>query len=381
MNFLGALGTVGETVSGISGIKNGIKNIFGINNQDKNTKKLMEYQAELNKKAAEHTNQLNKEMWDYTNYENQVKHLKEAGLNPGLLYGMSGGGGVSAAGGQDAGASGAGVSQEEMLGLQAQQIAAQTNLANAEAEKARADAKKTSGADTELTNALTELNKAKKETEKTTQNLQKAQESVEWVRQNEVAANAQQLWSASQNFLALARKNGLEGDITEKAKEDIIDAYRLKNLETWSNFILNNEKLNTNKAMQAQLYSQVQRVQNEAEYWDGLIEIGKALNTIRAQGNDIKQEEIDVLKSKAESMVRFLDKKCSYLGQENARAWIKSATTVLDSLGDNFEKVMGVMGKMGKLGKMLTKQTEKTRTKINDSQTKEIINEWNVIGW
>lgn len=381
MNFLGALSTVDKVISGIGGINNGAKGIFGISNQDERSKKLMEYQAELNKKAAEHTNQLNKEMWDYTNYENQVKHLKEAGLNPGLLYGMSGGGGVSAAGGQDAGASGVGASQKEMLGLQAQQIAAQTNLANAEAEKARADAKKTSGADTELTNALTELNKAKKETEKTTQNLQKAQESVEWVRQNEVAANAQQLWSASQNFLALARKNGLEGDITEKAKEDIVDSYRLKNLEIWSEFILNNEKLKTNKAMQAQLYSQVQRVQNEAEYWDGLIEIGKALNNIRTQGNNIKQEEINILKDKAESMVRFLDKKCSYLGQENARAWIKSATTIMDSLGSNFEKVMGVMGKTGKLGKMLTKQTEKTKTKMNDSQTKEIINEWNVIGW
>ncbi len=205
-------------------------------------------------------------------------------------------------------------------------------------EKHEQKQKKQAEADTELTNALTELNKAKKETEKTTQNLQKAQESVEWVRQNEVAANAQQLWAASQNFLALARKNGLEGDITEEAKEDIIDAYRLKNLETWSNFLLNNEKLKTNKAMQAQLYSQVQRVQNEAEYWDGLIEIGKALNNIRAQGNDIKQEEVNILKNKAESMVRFLDKKCSYLGQENARAWIKSATTILDSLGDNFEK-------------------------------------------
>ena len=38
-------------------------------------------------------------MWDYTNYENQVKHLGAAGLNPALLYGQGGGGGASTAGG------------------------------------------------------------------------------------------------------------------------------------------------------------------------------------------------------------------------------------------------------------------------------------------
>ena len=37
-------------------------------------------------------------MWNYTNYENQKKHLEAAGLNPALLYGMSGGGGATAAG-------------------------------------------------------------------------------------------------------------------------------------------------------------------------------------------------------------------------------------------------------------------------------------------
>ena len=38
-------------------------------------------------------------MWDYTNYENQVKHLEAAGLNPALLYRQGGAGGASTAGG------------------------------------------------------------------------------------------------------------------------------------------------------------------------------------------------------------------------------------------------------------------------------------------
>ena len=38
---------------------------------------------------------MQKEMWDYTNYENQVEYMKNAGLNVGLMYGGSGGGGAT----------------------------------------------------------------------------------------------------------------------------------------------------------------------------------------------------------------------------------------------------------------------------------------------
>lgn len=350
MSFLGALGSVGSAVNAFGGIKNGIKGIFGIDNQDEKTKKLMEYQAELNKKAAEHTNQLNKEMWDYTNYENQVKHLKQAGLNPGLLYGMSGGGGTSAAGGQDAGASGAGASQEGMLGLQAQQIAAQTNLANAEAEKARADAKKTSGADTELTNALTELNKAKKQTEITTQALQKAQENVEWVKQNEVAASAQNLWNAAQNYLELTRKNRVEANIEENAQNDLIEAIKLKNLEIWSNIILNDEKVKTNKAEQGKMYAEVQRVMNEKEYWDMLVEIGKDANNIKRAGVIQKGQEIYQLSRKVDSFQDYISRKVKNMSQDNVRAWIRSATDIVDCFGENAEKIISIIKKGGMTG-------------------------------
>ena len=64
----------------------------------------MQKQYEYNEKTAENNQKRNKEMWDYTNYENQVKHAQNAGLNPALLYGMSGGGGATAAGAQGMGA-------------------------------------------------------------------------------------------------------------------------------------------------------------------------------------------------------------------------------------------------------------------------------------
>lgn len=75
------------------------------NNQQNlsNNKKLMNRQALLNEKMARANQLRNKEMWDYTNYENQVKHLENAGLNKALMYGGSGGGGTTASGGSGSG--------------------------------------------------------------------------------------------------------------------------------------------------------------------------------------------------------------------------------------------------------------------------------------
>ena len=39
-------------------------------------------------------------MWESTNYEQQRKHMEEAGLSAALMYGGSGAGSTSTAGGQ-----------------------------------------------------------------------------------------------------------------------------------------------------------------------------------------------------------------------------------------------------------------------------------------
>ena len=124
-----------------------------------------QHQYDLEKMATQHGyniesqklgQQFNKEMWDYTNYENQKKHLEAAGLNPALLYGMSGGGGATAAGAQGMGAGIAsghemGIKQQGRgMGLQAAAIASQINLNDSQAEKNRAEAEKTAGVDTDI---------------------------------------------------------------------------------------------------------------------------------------------------------------------------------------------------------------------------------------
>ncbi len=90
------MGAVGAAVVG--GLVQGI----GMGVQNKRNEKAFEqgqqyqqqqYQNQMGLNLQGHG--LQKEMWDYTNYGNQMKHMREAGLNPSLMYGMKGGGGVT----------------------------------------------------------------------------------------------------------------------------------------------------------------------------------------------------------------------------------------------------------------------------------------------
>ena len=58
--------------------------------QSKDEDRRMEQQNQWNKEAAAQSQAYAKEMFDYTGYENQVKQMKAAGLNPALLNGGSG---------------------------------------------------------------------------------------------------------------------------------------------------------------------------------------------------------------------------------------------------------------------------------------------------
>ena len=58
----------------------------------------MALQNQWNKEAAEQSQQYAKEMFDYTGYENQVKQMKAAGLNPALMNGGAGSAGQASAG-------------------------------------------------------------------------------------------------------------------------------------------------------------------------------------------------------------------------------------------------------------------------------------------
>lgn len=87
-----AFGAANGIVGGLIG------QIFGGMNdrrQIRQQSKLQNMQEQGNMRMMEHQKKLDLQMWRDTNYDAQVGELEKAGLNPGLLYGMSGGGGVT----------------------------------------------------------------------------------------------------------------------------------------------------------------------------------------------------------------------------------------------------------------------------------------------
>lgn len=131
----------GSIATGILGIG---ANLFGQNQQNQNTRDLMNLQQQHQMELNNQMQDIQQQNWDYTNYENQVKHLENAGLNVGLMYGMGGGGGQSM-GGASGGSAAMGQAAQNtapaiMDMLQKQQmVQSQIDLNNAQAGKLRSE--------------------------------------------------------------------------------------------------------------------------------------------------------------------------------------------------------------------------------------------------
>lgn len=119
-----------------------------IQNQWKLEKEKMALQAKYNKEQANYSQQLALDMWNKTNYEEQIKHMQAAGLNPALLYSKGGPGGSTSGAGTAAPVSD-GTTQAVSMGLQAKQIAISQAQQMAETAKTVAETAKISGVDTE----------------------------------------------------------------------------------------------------------------------------------------------------------------------------------------------------------------------------------------
>lgn len=207
----GELFTEGLAKSGASSltglIKGSISQALGLTwsakkamqEQEAYNKRIMALQNQYQQQAAAQSQQYAKDYWDYTNAENQVKHLKNAGLNIGLMYGQSGAGGMGASGGARQESPDQAQGNPIGMALQVQQLDQQRRMNDAQIALAEAQAKKISGVDTEesLTRikeagsridlnlkegnykeALTELTNAKKEATKALKSLWEMQEAL-----------------------------------------------------------------------------------------------------------------------------------------------------------------------------------------------------------
>jgi hypothetical protein len=219
-SFISGLGSSAAS-AGIGFIGNALSQALGLSwspqkameEQWKYNKNIMALQNQYQQQAAEKSQQYAKDYWDYTNTENQVRHLKNAGLNIGLMYGQSGAGGMGASGGAHQASPEQPQGNPIGMALQVQQIEqqrrmndAQIALAEAQASKTKEEAKKIGGVDTQealkrieetgsrielnlkegnYKEALTALTKAEKEATEALKNLRETQEGLTLAQINE----------------------------------------------------------------------------------------------------------------------------------------------------------------------------------------------------
>lgn len=212
-SFIAGLGSSAAS-AGIGFVGNALSQAFGLTwspekamrEQEAYNKRIMALQNQYQQQAAAQSQQYAKDYWDYTNAENQVNHLKNAGLNIGLMYGQSGAGGMGASGGARQESPEQAQGNPIGMALQVQQIEqqrrmndAQIALAEAQANKANSEANKISGVDTQealkrieeagsridlnlregnYKEALTELTKAEKEATNALKSLREMQEAL-----------------------------------------------------------------------------------------------------------------------------------------------------------------------------------------------------------
>lgn len=189
---------------------------------------LMNIQNKYQKEAAAQSQQYAKDYWDYTNAENQKKHIKNAGLNPALMYGMSGSGGMGATGGAKQESPAQPQGNPIAMGLQVQALEQQKRLQDAEiaktlaeADKADAEADKTRGVDSEKVVEEIKVLGKKIEEIKSVTDLNKANEAL--TKMNEKIADLErEIKSIDVNYrdeYNIATNNSLHALATLRSNE------------------------------------------------------------------------------------------------------------------------------------------------------------------
>ena len=143
-----------------SALINGNPEAFGLNYDKKQLKqqqKLQDLQIKGNKEMINYSSEMQRKMWEYTNYGNQRKQMENAGLNPALMYQLSGtgvtgtaSGNVSAGNSSDAASRQLADLQSEGMALQLAKLASEIDVNKSVAEVNRANAG-LSGARTDAT--------------------------------------------------------------------------------------------------------------------------------------------------------------------------------------------------------------------------------------
>lgn len=288
----------------------------------------MEYAKTMNQINFEQQNQMFEKQAEWNSAEQQKQRLKEAGLNPALMYGIGGEGGSSVSSGGGTGAQVAGVNnagtQAVMIGLQAKSIESQIALNNAQASKINAETEKTeketvkTGAETESVWSGIELLKARTSSEEAKIKLTNMQTELTEAMREESWSNWEKAKAGVAEISRIMEKldkeiegMGFDNEIKNKSKDAIIGNYfadlRVKGqqiIESSSKVKLNEKQLNV---------------------FDETINDIRSTVTNRDMTEEARRKSID-------TEVNYMLYKMGLEGQQNIREWIYEGINAVSKL-------------------------------------------------
>ena len=277
------------------------------NEQKKENRELMKYQADLNQQQAYYSTGLAKDLWDYTNYENTVKHIKAAGLSPALIYGGGGGGGSTSGGGQ---ASGVGMPsktgteagiQAQGMALQLANVASQTRLNESQADKNEAEAEKTRGVDTKAQEATIDNLIAQTSNEKVKKGLILGQirvadaeeelkrNTADWTKEktDETRWNIRSLQKGIEKLIEEINGMKLDNELKERTIDNKVAESSLTLQNLMAEILLKGSQQKVNEEQAKAIPAQI------LQGWEDLRKKGKALIIQREQMEAYAQDVIN----------------------------------------------------------------------------------------
>lgn len=202
--------------------------------QIKQQRKLQDLQIAGQKEMALFNYEQQMKLWNDTNYAAQKAQMEKAGLNPALMYGMSGGGGATtaAATGNVSGgnAPSGGGEVMGMMGLRLQ--SAQAELIRAQAENLKADTENKRGIEREVAATSidqmiqqTKSEKAKEALTKVQRDLADVEVTMKYDGYNyELDAKRYQLSESMERFNEMAMRNEITKENLAHLKEQVVNA-------------------------------------------------------------------------------------------------------------------------------------------------------------
>lgn len=330
------------------GLINGIMGLFGGNKraeqkQFEREKELMglqhnynmqaaakgqEYAKEMNAINFEQQNQMFDKQAEWNSAKQQKERLKEAGLNPALMYGIGGEGGSSVSSGGGSGAQVAGVSntgtQAVMMGLQAKSIESQIALNNAQASKINAETAKTEkessklGAETESVWSGIELLKTRTRSEEAKIKLTNMQTELTEAMREESWSNWEKARAGVAETARIMEKldkeiegMGFDNEIKNKSKDAIIGNYFADLKVKGQQIIESNSKVKLNE--------------RQLNVFDETINDIKSTVTNRDMTEEARRKSID-------TEVNYMLYKMGLEGQQNVREWIYEGINAVSKL-------------------------------------------------